>query len=93
MENRATFRGAGTSKWLVALSALMITLALAVAAAFVAASFGTRAIHTSTVSTEADPTCPLANCNLRSVTEAAPAGAASTEPVQIVDGTGPGLVP
>ena len=92
MESRATLRGAGISKWLVALLALMVTLALAVTATFVATSFGTRAIHTSTVSTEAGPTCPLTNCNLRSVTEAAPADAASTEPVEIVDGAGPGLV-
>ena len=92
MESRTAFRGAGNSKWFMAVLALIVALGLAVMAGYVAKSVSApAATHTNAVSTESRA-CPIDNCNLRSVTEAAPKAEAATEPAYTFDGAY-GLVP
>ena len=96
MENRTALRGAGTSKWIVALFALIVVLGLGVMAAYIAKGVGApAATHTTIVSTESGRSCPLSNCNLRSVgsSEAAPTSTASGELPYSFDGNGTGFVP
>jgi hypothetical protein len=96
LENRTALRGAGTSKWIVALFALIVVLGLGVMAAYIAKGVGApAATHTTIVSTESGRSCPLSNCNLRSVgsSEAAPTSTASGELPYSFDGNGTGFVP
>ena len=96
MENRTALRGAGTSKWIVALFALIVVLGLGVMAAYIAKGVSApAATHTNIVSTESGRGCPLSNCNLRSVgsSEAAPTSTASGELPYSFDGNGTGFVP
>jgi hypothetical protein len=95
MENRTALRGAGSSKWIVALFALIVVLCLGVTAGYLAKGVSApAATHTNIVSTESGPTCPISNCNLRgpSSTQAAPRSDDMTEPAYSFDG-GFGLVP
>ena len=96
MENRTALRGAGTSKWIVALFALIVVLGLGVMAAYIAKGVSApAATHTNIVSTESGRGCPLSNCNLRSLTspEAARTSAGRDELPYSFDGNGTGLVP
>ncbi|HEV2036870.1 MAG TPA: hypothetical protein VGU71_22190 [Candidatus Dormibacteraeota bacterium] len=96
MENRTALRGAGNSKWLIALFALIVVLGLGVMAGYVAKSVSApAATHNSIVSTQSGPTCPLTNCNLRSTgsTEAAPTSAGRDDLPYSFDGSRIGLVP
>ena len=96
MENRTALRGAGISKWLIALFALIVVLGLGVMAGYLAKSVSApAATHTSIVSTQSGPTCPISNCNLRSAgsTEAAPTSAGRDELPYSFDGSGTGFVP
>jgi lipopolysaccharide export LptBFGC system permease protein LptF len=57
MESRTAFRGAGISKWVVALCAVIVVLCLGVMAAYLAKGVSApAATHTSIVSTQAAPT-------------------------------------
>lgn len=96
MESRQEFRGAGSPRWLLTLFAVIVAMCLGVMAGYLVKPIsGPAATQTNAVSTEADRACPISNCNLRSVErpEAGPTRTSKEEPVQIVDGTGPGLVP
>jgi hypothetical protein len=71
-------------------------LGLGVMAAYIAKGVGApAATHTTIVSTESGRSCPLSNCNLRSVgsSEAAPTSTASGELPYSFDGNGTGFVP
>ena len=96
MENRTALRGAGTSKWIVALFAVIVVLGLGVMAAYIAKGVSApAATHTNIVSTESGRGCPLSSCNLRSVAspEAAQTKADREELPYSFDGNGTGLVP
>jgi hypothetical protein len=96
MENRTAFRGAGISKWVVALFAVIVVLCLGVMAGYLAKGVSApAATHTNIVSTESGRTCPISNCNTRSMTspEAAPTSAGKDEPAYSFDPSGYGLVP
>jgi hypothetical protein len=96
LENRTALRGAGTSKWIVALFVVLLTIGLGVMAAYVAKGVSApAATHTNIVSTESGRGCPLSNCNLRSVAspEAAQTKAGRDELPYSFDGNGTGLVP
>jgi hypothetical protein len=96
MENRTALRGAGISKGLMALFAVIVALGLGLMAGYVARTItAPAATQTRIVSTESGPVCPLSNCNLRSVgtTEAAPNSAGRDEPVDSFGGGGTGFVP
>jgi len=59
LENRTALRGAGTSKWIVALFALIVVLGLGVMAAYIAKGVSApAATHTNIVSTESGRGCP-----------------------------------
>jgi hypothetical protein len=97
MENRTALRGAGSSKWIVALFALIVVLCLGVTAGYLAKGVSApAATHTAIVSKESGPTCPLTNCNLRgpSDTQTAPTAAGKMdEPAYSFDPSGYSLVP
>ena len=96
MENRTALRGTGNSRWLVAVFVVVVTLALGMVAAYVAKGVSTpAATHTNIVSTQSGQTCPISNCNLRSVAspQAAPTRAGKDEPAYSFDPSGYGLVP
>jgi hypothetical protein len=57
MENRTALRGTGSSRWLVAVLVVVVTLALGMIAAYVAKGVSTpAATHTNIVSTQAAAT-------------------------------------
>ena len=96
MENRTALRGAGNSKWIVALFVVLLTIGLGMMAAYVAKGVSApAATHTNIVSTESGQGCPLSNCNLRSVAspEAAQTKAGGDELPYSFDGNGTGFVP
>ena len=96
MENRTALRGAGISKWLIALFAVIVVLGLGVIAAYVAKGVSAPAATQTSVSTEAGQTCPISNCNLRSsgsTTDAGSTGPGIDEPAYSFDPSVYGLVP
>ena len=88
MENRTALRGTGSSRWLVAVFVVVVTLALGMVAAYVAKGVSTpAATHTSIVSTQSGQTCSSSICDLRSVAspEAAATSAGKDEPAYSFD--------
>ena len=96
MESRTAFRGAGISKWIVAMFALIVVLCAGVIAGYLAKGVSApAATHTNIVSTQSGPTCPISNCNLRSVAspEAAATSAGKDEPAYSFDPSGYSPIP
>jgi hypothetical protein len=97
MENRTALRGAGGSKWIVALFALIVVLCLGVMAGYLAKGVSApAATHTNIVSTQSGPTCPISNCNLRSVASpqaASNAAGKMDEPAYSFDPSGYSPIP
>ena len=92
MENRTALRGAGNSKWLVALFALIVVLGLGVMAGYVAKGVSAPAATQTNVSTEAGQTCPI-NLRAPSTTDAGSTGPGIDEPAYSFDPSVYGLVP